>query len=549
MDGKPSSSSMSRNFPLLRGDRSYQIHLSGAFILLSIISSASIALITGRVTIFYHDYVNASLPLPPNPQRQLEAEAKVQLHIIPDSDSKTECSEVVVTEDETTVKEKVNYEALVHPAMITHPNPKRVMIIESREKVDTSPFKLEVQKHTSVQEIVVISENEKDELDEVAGSGLFDVIIEAVPVTIVTGRSHISKLLFNCLEDKGILVLNFDKTTTHTGQDLGYLEVTDEMEKIGYESIHLYEDDINDFGTRREFLVAFKAFASRADWYSNESEIHIRLHRRINNSDLNFFDAPTMLKYQIPSKAIETAYCQGQGGDNVRKEDCKKFRGLNPQLSNMPISDFSVGQSGMGEHSGRGLFATKDIKEGQAIGLEKSSLSYFILPSTHQIIEEMCDWADQYDGEAYAYEVLKSISAVEAFKTGYGFWSTELGRAHSTVDSGAMMFCNHGCNGTYNFGRVTGFTEANVDLKEPPESIFRKPRAFDPVTERNMRQDLSSMSSTNRAMKQGEELLCDYLSYVGSAQYWEEDIASLRGQCDGSEVGDISSYESMQARS
>ncbi len=66
--------------------------------------------------------------------------------------------------------------------------------------------------------------------------------------------------------------MNFDKTTTNTGQDLAlaYLEVTNELEKVGYESIHLYEDehDINDFWTQRKFLVAFTAFASRADWYT-----------------------------------------------------------------------------------------------------------------------------------------------------------------------------------------------------------------------------------------------------------------------------------------
>ncbi len=201
---KPSSSSMSGNLPRLRDDRrSYQIHLSGLFILLSILSSASIGLIIGRgrVTIFYYDYGNASLH--PNPQGQLEA--KVQLRNIPESES--ERCEVVVAKDETTAKDKINYEALVHPAMITHPYPKQVMIIEGREKADISAIKLEVQKHTSVQQIVVV-EKEIDALNEVAPSGLFDVIIEASPVTNVAdeGRPNVmSKLLFDCLEDEGIV--------------------------------------------------------------------------------------------------------------------------------------------------------------------------------------------------------------------------------------------------------------------------------------------------------------------------------------------------------
>ncbi len=132
----------------------------------------------------------------------------------------------------------------------------------------------------------------------------------------------------------------------------------------------------------------------------------------------------------------------------------------------------------MGEHSGRGLFATKDIKECQTIGLEKTlSLDDFNLPSIHQIIQEMYDWATKRDDEAYAYthEVLESILLWKPFQTGYGFWLTTLGRTHSTVDSGAMMFCNHGCNGTYNLGRATGFTEAeaNVDLRDRDNGASR----------------------------------------------------------------------------
>mmetsp|Transcript_17103 Transcript_17103/g.25779 ORF Transcript_17103/g.25779 Transcript_17103/m.25779 type:complete len:538 (-) Transcript_17103:119-1732(-) len=525
------SMSMNMNTPL---DHRYRIHLSGLCILLAILTSASIALFSGRIVASYKDNVS-SLPLHQQRQR------KVQLPIIPQSD-------IAVPKDEATatVGNKVNYEALVHPSMITHPNPKKVMIIESREKDATRATKREVLKHTSVQEVVIV------EHDEVAGCSkegerLFDVIIVPALVKDVTDvglRAHVSTM-FNCLEDEGILALNFEQTITHKGPDLGYFEVINELEHVGYESMHQYEDESNDFGTRHSFLVALKSHASRADWYINEAEILIRLRQRINSSDLNFFDAPTMLQYQIPSKAVESAYCRR--GDDARKEECEERSGLSPQLSNTPVSDLSVGKSTVGEYSGRGLFAAKDIQEGGSIGLEKKSLSYFILPSTHQIIEEMYYWAEENYDEAYASEVYDSISAVEAFSIGYGFWSTLLGRTHSTVDSGALMFCNHGCNGTYNYGVITGFTEANVDLKQPAEMIIGKSSAFSPVTERNMRQYLSGGDATNRVIKQGEELLCDYLGYVGNPQYWEEEIVSLRGQCDGSEAGDITYFESRSS--
>ena len=353
-------------------------------------------------------------------------------------------------------------------------------------------------------------------------------------------------------------MLNLDKIITNKDPALGlgsltvFGEILDELEKVGYKSMHLYSDESNGFTTRRSFLVALKSYASRADWYSNEAEVNIRLHQRINKdiTSLKFFDAPTMLKYQTPSKAVETAYCRG--GDGAREEECKELGALDPQLSNVPVSALSVGQSTMGEYSGRGLFAIKDIPEGTLIGLEKNILSYFILPSTHQIIQEMYYWVEEnYNEEAYASEVFESISVVEAFSTGYGVWSTFLGRTHVKVESSILMFCNHGCNGTYNYGVVTGFTEANVDLKQPPElpthfrkALFHNASAFSPVVERNIRQYLSSGDVTNRVIKQGEELLCNYLEYIGSPQDWEEEIRSLRGQCDGSEVGDITDYES-----
>lgn len=115
--------------------------------------------------------------------------------------------------EENKNQNQINYEALVQPAMITHPYPKKVMIIESPNEVDTSTSatKREVLKHASVQEAVVVVENGKDTQYEVAGctvegGKLFDVIIVVPPMNVLTdqGHSHISTM-FNCLEDEGIV--------------------------------------------------------------------------------------------------------------------------------------------------------------------------------------------------------------------------------------------------------------------------------------------------------------------------------------------------------
>ena len=219
------------------------------------------------------------------------------------------------------------------------------------------------------------------------------------------------------------LALNVDKTITNNDPELGVGklkalgEVIDELEKVGYESLHLYEDDNSGF-ERRSFLVALKALASRADWYSNVAEFDIRLHQRIGRTEnMKFFDALSMIKYQLPFKAAETAYCRG--GNDERKVECEEYlQGFDPD-NNVPLSELSVGTSTMGEWSGRGLFATKDIPKGQTIGKETIWLSYFILPSTLRIIYSFYYWAEQNYGEDDDDdEVLDSISAVVSFCEG-----------------------------------------------------------------------------------------------------------------------------------
>jgi hypothetical protein len=48
---------------------------------------------------------------------------------------------------------------------------------------------------------------------------------------------------------------------------------------------------------------------------------------------------------------------------------------------------------------------------------------------------------------------------------------------------------------------------------------------------------------TLRGVKKGEEILCNYLSFVDPSE-WSEEVLHLRSQCSGEEVGEISDYES-----
>ena len=101
------------------------------------------------------------------------------------------------------------------------------------------------------------------------------------------------------------------------------------------------------------------------------------------------------------------------------------------------------------------------------------------------------------------------------------------GEKHYTVDSGIPTFCNHGCNGTYNYAdyhrKYNGeyyeeeegedYTEMNVDLDHVPEDLLNKASSvFSPVFERHLRQISAVGGDTSRDIRRGEEILCNYLS-------------------------------------
>ena len=65
----------------------------------------------------------------------------------------------------------------------------------------------------------------------------------------------------------------------------------------------------------------------------------------------------------------------------------------------------------------------------------------------------------------------------------------------------------------------------NVDLDHAPEAVLKKPEnVHSPVFERHLRQILAMGDYTLRDIKAGEEILCNYLGFVGHPRHWKEDV-------------------------
>ena len=92
------------------------------------------------------------------------------------------------------------------------------------------------------------------------------------------------------------------------------------------------------------------------------------------------------------------------------------------------------------------------------------------------------------------------------------------------------MTGNHGCNGTFSYGEdgdeedEVQITEMNADPNFAPLGLLNKAPKHSPVVERHLRQVLSIGDITLKDIKRGEEILCDYLAFIGNPADWKDEV-------------------------
>lgn len=113
------------------------------------------------------------------------------------------------------------------------------------------------------------------------------------------------------------------------------------------------------------------------------------------------------------------------------------------------------------------------------------------------------------------------------------------------MDSDITTFVNHGCKGTYNVGVKTDVDEFSADKDHFVESLTGKRHTgttiYNPAVDRSL---LFDVDCSIRDIHAGEELLTNYLDFVGSGKDWAEDVQDLRDTCSGKvTLGSITEYE------
>lgn len=147
----------------------------------------------------------------------------------------------------------------------------------------------------------------------------------------------------------------------------------------------------------QNYVIAFKAFESRSKWYQNAAEIDLLMRRRIianKSTGMNLFDARTMISYQTPHRAIQNNFCR------LKPTECVGHMGFEPNTKTLPSTVLNVAKSSVGEHAGRGLFASNTIPKGFIIGLDEQVGSFSFNPSSSDILDVLCE-KDYLSGTDY----------------------------------------------------------------------------------------------------------------------------------------------------
>jgi len=200
-------------------------------------------------------------------------------------------------------------------------------------------------------------------------------------------------------------------------------QLTKALIDAGFESMHDYDEGHSQFGSPWTYLICFKDYKSRANWYRTAPEIDIQLHNRLHKTKsgqpiLRYFDAPTMIDYQTPSKAEETVYCRSECGSDY---ECDEYTGFDHDEHIIPTSHLEARKSSdSGKYGGRGLFAAQDIPQGLTLPVTTAVKSFHVLPSTWSIIEQLHDWANN-DTTVEMACLKDELGSIYTFTEGYGY--------------------------------------------------------------------------------------------------------------------------------
>lgn len=371
------------------------------------------------------------------------------------------------------------HEGIVHPSMLAHPNPKRVAIIGGGEGASLR----EVLKYKSLETVTMIEIDElmvttsrkyiptwntcddiqgsvsscfedprteiyyEDALqffidryyvkdgDEASGEHeKYDIII----MDALDPRDNIEfadqlynndvfmTALYNAINDDGILAMQLGEAPTaqdpaeELSLDKNRATVIRLMERIGFQSFHMYEEFHSNFLAPWTNIAVCKDIACRKNWNKSAPGIDVAISKRIIPSvsgapPLKHFDGTTMAIYQIPHRVFEVVYCRIL----PRPASCKK----EAASDTFSVIDFELRNTG-------GLFTKVDIPKGSGLGVglamfatqdcsnETNNVAHHLVGDSYYHYNPALDRAEDIDNGGQSYAMRDIVAGEELILCG-----------------------------------------------------------------------------------------------------------------------------------
>jgi spermidine synthase len=446
--------------------------------------------------------------------------------------------------------ERVYHEAMVHPAMFAHPNPKRVAILGGGEGATLR----EVLKHKTIESAVMIEIDEElvnvareylpdfSDCSDLVGRSTncfddnlatihfedgrqwfmdryganatiteakFDILlVDALdpedPTDISTGLysddTFVSSLV-NSLTDDGVLAIQVGTAATidDPRPDYGIYKNREALfhvleANLSVEAMFVYEEAQCGFLEPHAFLIVCKTAECRSRWYARSDQIDYQIYDRIVRTHskkraLTFFDGTTQRAYQWPKRGWETVYCRRE----PTPFECA-YRHMDPKAEvhefsfdeDDELSSFEVKTTGEGDDKVSMIFATKPIPKGSFIMAEHLASSLMVTSRNLQGLEKNRD---------IGVGRVAVIEDLLEFFDDYGHESAAEGSAQHYIEIGGSVLIR----------RSEDHSEANVETWVPQHPSGKRPK-YSPVYERH-RVSFDVFLVTSKDVNVGDEIV------------------------------------------
>ena len=403
--------------------------------------------------------------------------------------------------------EEAYHEALVHPALFTHPDPARVAIIGGGEGATLR----EVLKHSTVRHVKMIDIDQlmvelsdeylptwndcsdidgshescfEDERADVlyedamawflnrfseasVGTDVehlyqsednFDVIISDLLdpqdtvefARILYGSDSFVRSLYHALRDDGILIMQLgpaaalEDPAEEITSNKHRAGLTKMIANLGFKSMHTYEESHGGFNDPWEYLIACKSYSCRERFYANSAQVELSIHKRIRRSR----SGESLLKY-FDGATLESYQRPRKATETVHcrskptPPECILGTGYSKDHQYF-TSDEHLEMRSSGDGSSISVYAKANIPRGSYIKSAGGSIS--VPPRAFELVSA---------SSSLSKTAAEANSALAHFLNNHGVRSNLKGEGEWYVDTtGLTAYMKHGTDTSSNVARL-----------------------------------------------------------------------------------------------